>query len=201
LQFPWTTTGSALGRLTSQTDAKGQVTSLSYDAMGRVTSKTAGSVTANTYDEARAGYYNRGSLTTSAVPGRTHRYDRDVLGRLAKQTWVGIAGGQDREQLLSYWPGGELKTKILPQSLIAAAPAAERVDFYYDAAGRPYSLWGLLNGSWAELVQATQYNARGQVTGIAYGNGSRADYWYEPSRSLLGHVVVTPASGQGVDLI
>src|SRR5205807_1497745 len=78
----------AAGQQTSQTDAKGQVVMLGYDILGRLTSKTAGGVTTTwTYDQARAGYYNLGHLTT--MSGYSNEmYDYDVAVRSVRQSKV-----------------------------------------------------------------------------------------------------------------
>ena len=75
----WSYIYDAGSRLTSQTDAKGQMSALTYDAMSRVLTKAvtgsglATETTANTYDEARSSFFNRGKLTTASrsVPAQT----------------------------------------------------------------------------------------------------------------------------------
>jgi RHS repeat-associated protein len=202
----WTYKYDAAGRLISQTDAKGQVTTLTYDVMGRVTSKTAGGVnTANTYDEARTGFYNRGQLTTSSVPNRTLRYDRDVAGRPAQTTWVGIdktgGGSYDRTQSLTYWPGGQLKTKSVPASFNAGAQVSNTLTYDYDQAGRLNIVKGAYGAAApVTLTSSTAYNERGQVTQITQGNGTLAYYFYTPERGFLSRVAAFPLSGQGLDV-
>jgi hypothetical protein len=75
--------------------------------------------TANTYDEARSGFYNR-----------------DIAGRLAQQTWVGIdqtgGGAYDRLQSLTYFPGGQLKTRSVPAGFNAGAQASNSLSYGYD---------------------------------------------------------------------
>ena len=82
------------GRLTDQTDAKGQVTRLASDALGCVLTKTTKYGTPQaatdtfTYDQARAGFYNVGRQTTAsnAVATIVHNFDNE--GRQVAQTYT-----------------------------------------------------------------------------------------------------------------
>jgi YD repeat-containing protein len=73
----WSYTYDAAGRLVTQTDAKLAVTSLTYDALSRVKTKTVTAAstptetTTNTYDEARASFFNLDSHTQRSR--RRHR--------------------------------------------------------------------------------------------------------------------------------
>ena len=73
----WTYEYDVLGNLLKQTDAKGQVTTLSYDAtVGRLLSRHNAAGTVNyVYSEPRSGYANRGRLTTVS----TLKPDQQVL--------------------------------------------------------------------------------------------------------------------------
>src|SRR5262245_9656319 len=71
----------------SQTDAKSQTTTFTYDDAGRLASKANGSGTATlTYSEPRTGYFNVGRLTTVAEMAHTAlNTDYDALGRAVRQ--------------------------------------------------------------------------------------------------------------------
>ncbi|TKB46260.1 MAG: RHS repeat protein, partial [Mesorhizobium sp.] len=88
----WSYIYDVANRLTSQTDARATVTTLAYDQMDRLTLKTAtasgGSavtLTQNTYDQAAAGFYNVGQLTTSTNPAATQAIKYDGFGKVARQ--------------------------------------------------------------------------------------------------------------------
>ncbi len=77
----WSYVYDAASRMTQQTDARGVVTAMNYDQLGRlherrvvVADRFAGRLVlaTNTYDQARANYFNVGQLTTS-VNGRRRR--------------------------------------------------------------------------------------------------------------------------------
>ena len=95
----WSAVYDAGGRLASRTDAALQVTPFTYDALNRLTSKSArdGTVgaeyTTNTYDQTATGFCNVGQLTTSTrtAPGQnpvTQTYNFDIGGRLVNQGWT-----------------------------------------------------------------------------------------------------------------
>ena len=96
--------------LKTQTDARAIITALEYNELGQVTQKCvkggspaiATEITRNTYDQASAGYFNVGRLTT-AWRGLTtangvctgtptakieRRFDYDAAGRAARQVYV-----------------------------------------------------------------------------------------------------------------
>ncbi|MCZ8182435.1 MAG: FG-GAP-like repeat-containing protein [Beijerinckiaceae bacterium] len=189
-------------RLVRETDAKGQQTAYTHDAVGRVTSKTtrAGTPQAETtlsiYDELRAGSFNLGNLTTvcngpgtPATPaggcsGATYRihYDYDGSGRKFKTTYVTSGDSYPISQALA--PHGEVLWKIYPDGDSVGSSSAR---WTYDAAGRLYSTPGVVN--------STLYNARGQVTSIAYANGVTTTYTYNDARGWLNTVSTSGPSG------
>ena len=107
-------------------NARGVSTWLAYDVLGRVTGKSVYAAglttvyTTNTYDEARAGYYNTGKLTSAtrsvaangAVPAVnvTRQFDHDLAGREARETHLAI-NGSNRVLSFAYWPDGSLYRK------------------------------------------------------------------------------------------
>ncbi|WP_151176800.1 RHS repeat-associated core domain-containing protein [Hypericibacter terrae] len=166
------------GRLTQSTDAKGQVTKFTYDALGRVLTKTSlfgtpqAATTTNTYDEARATFFNVGQITTAANAAATLRYNYDQAGHLKSQDYViasstyTIANGFDAgDRLLwrQYPDGDSVGSAVNP--------------FVYDSAGRLKSIPG--------VVTDTAYNALGQVTTLTRANGVTTTYGYQASRKWL----------------
>jgi YD repeat-containing protein len=90
----WSYVYDAAGRLTEQTDAKGQVTRLAYDGLGRVLTKTAkygtpqAELTTFAYDQARAGFFNVGRQTAAANAAATIEYNFDQEGRQVARTYT-----------------------------------------------------------------------------------------------------------------
>jgi YD repeat-containing protein len=87
----WSYTYDALGELLTQTDAKSQVTTLTYDLLGRVTQRSEADLTATwTYDTASHGV---GLLASEATPsgsagqtGYSRTYAYDTLSRPVTDT-------------------------------------------------------------------------------------------------------------------
>lgn len=197
----WDYVYDAAGRLIRQTDARDTVTVIAYDAMGRVDTKTvdpvagASEVTENIYDADLAGHpgFNLGKLIDARNGVTAIRYEHDIAGRLVKQTWINLQGpGEHRFIATSYWPGGEIKSRLLADpSQTATAGGLAAGPYAYDAAGR---LTAIANGESTgpdNLIDAIAYNARGQTTGIAYGNNTLTQFAYTPGRSFLDNVLIT----------
>jgi YD repeat-containing protein len=174
-----------------QTDARGAVTTLAYDDLDRVTVKTvtapglAAETTANTYDETTAnghsGFFNVGKLTDASrnvaaqtlagnivlpAVGALRRYDYDASGRLVRERHVGLAGS-DRTLGSDYYANGQLRRKQL-------ADGTWTGDYAYDQAGRLLAIDNGAQPSGSEpdlFIASILYNARGQATSVAYGNG------------------------------
>jgi len=182
----WTYTYDAANRLVSQTDARGTVTNLSYDQMDRLTQKTAtapgGSpvvLTQNTYDEAAAGSYNVGQLTTSQNAAATQSYKYDGFGKVARQdatigtlihttTSVRDASGQT------------LATQYLPMQLDFGTTAAP---LQYTAGNKLYSAPG--------YITSTIYEADGQTKEINYANGVKTSFTYSPTRRWVTRITTS----------
>ncbi len=114
---------------------------------------------ANVYDEARAGFYNVGRLTTSSNAAAVHVTDWNVFGQEAQRATT-IAGithvtttGMDRAKL-------PLWTCYAPVNACAGSAASPIV---YTASGKIKSVPGLIN--------AMDYEADGQTRSVLYANG------------------------------
>lgn len=180
-------------RLIAQIDAKGQRTAFSYDALSRVTSKLVHGLagletTTFNYDEARAGFYNLGQLTTAErMAGNDRRkqnLDYDVAGRLGRRTDAGV-NGRSYSQVFEYWPDGSVRRKQLADGFWTGT-------YTYDMAGR---LARIDNGiapsasEPAQFVTGIGYNARGQTTWIGYGGGVSTSLTYNDQRGFLSRVL------------
>ncbi|MER9410020.1 RHS repeat-associated core domain-containing protein [Mesorhizobium sp. M0589] len=185
----WSYTYDAANRLVSQTDARGTVTALSYDQMDRLTLKTAtapgGSAvtqtqtqtqTQNTYDQAAAGYYNIGQLTTATNPAATQSYKYDGFGKVARQD-VTIGTLTHVTTSVRDASGQTLATQYLPVQLDFGTSAAP---LQYSAGNRLVSAPG--------FITSTLYEADGQTKEITYANGVKTSFSYSPTRRWLTRI-------------
>ncbi|MCP4407853.1 MAG: hypothetical protein GY807_08850 [Gammaproteobacteria bacterium] len=184
----WSYTYDQVGRLTSQIDARGTVTAMSYDAVGRPLSHTITSpvvadpvLATNTYDEQRTGYYNMGQLTSASNSSASRTIDYHASGNLAKNE-VTIDGvthtthvGEDKGEL-PIW-------KLYDPHLVAIGSAAS--PWIYGVDGRLKSV--------PSLITSITYEADGQTDQIIYANGITTDFTYSPERRWLTRIVTTKA--------
>ena len=84
----WAWTRNPLGETTALRDAKGQVIQFDYDALGRVTKRTAPDGTANWIWGSTASKKNIGRLASRSGPGYSEAFTYDSIGRPASQTIV-----------------------------------------------------------------------------------------------------------------
>ncbi|WJI53525.1 FG-GAP-like repeat-containing protein [Mesorhizobium sp. C089B] len=182
----WSYTYDAANRLVSQTDARGTVTTLSYDQMDRLTLKTAtapgGSAvtqTQNTYDQAAAGYYNIGQLTTSTNPAATQAYKYDGFGKVARQDAI-IGTLTHTTTSVRDASGQTLATQYLPVQLDFGTLAAP---LQYSAGNRLISAPG--------FITSTLYEADGQTREITYANGVKTTFAYSPTRRWVTRVTTS----------
>jgi YD repeat-containing protein len=122
----WTYTYDAAGRLLTQRDARNITATFTYDSLNRLKTRTsprpAGAggtdVVTNSYDEPRAGFYNKGHLTsasktTGGASVASQTFDHDDEGRLRREGW--IVGGTDYGFAWTvHAPGGEVLYRIFP---------------------------------------------------------------------------------------
>ncbi|HEY3359939.1 MAG TPA: FG-GAP-like repeat-containing protein, partial [Polyangia bacterium] len=174
----WTFEYDALGRMTAQTDAKAQRTTFGYDAIGRKTAKTtlAGTGQAATvtwaYDEAAAGFFNVGRLTSMIDATGQARFNYDAVGRevagarIIDNVYYSFAKGYDA--------GGRLLWTQFPDGDTVGTPLAP---LQYDGAGRLTRIPG--------FVDAATYDAAGQPLVVTNSNGTVTTRTYSPTRNWL----------------
>ena len=187
----WTKTYDDAGQLETQTDAlvrsgetTGQVTRFTYDALGRMLTKTArygaldAEQTTYTYDEAVAGFHNVGLLTRAENPTGTLNYRYDAMGREAQRIYTidgtarTLASGFDIAGRLIWqdYPDGDAVGSVLDP-------------ITYDEAGRLYAIPG--------LVTHSAYDASGNAEAMAFGNGVVTGYGFSDQRGWLDSLVTT----------
>ena len=187
----WTKTYDDAGQLETQTDAlvrsgetTGQVTRFTYDALGRMLTKTArfgaldAEQTTYTYDEAAAGFHNVGLLTRAENPTGILQYRYDAMGREAQRIYTidgtahTLASGFDIAGRLIWqdYPDGDAVGSVLDP-------------ITYDEAGRLYAIPG--------LVTHSAYDASGNAEAMAFGNGVVTGYGFSDQRGWLDSMVTT----------
>ena len=184
----WSYVYDQANRLTSQTDARGMITAMSYDNIGRALSRTIVSpvvadpvLAQNTYDEQRTGTYNIGQLTTASNSSAIRTIDYHASGNVAKNE-VTIDGathttfmGEDQGEL-PIW-------KLYDPHLIAVGSASS--PWVYGVDGRLQSV--------PSLVTSIAYEADGQTSQIVYANGITTDFTYSPQRRWMTGITTTRA--------
>ncbi|MFB9978214.1 RHS repeat-associated core domain-containing protein [Mesorhizobium kowhaii] len=181
----WTYSYDGANRLVSQTDARGTVTTLAYDQMDRLTLKTAtapgGSTVTlaqNTYDQALAGYYNIGQLTTSQNAAATQGYNYDGLGKLARQVTDFASPILQHATYDVHDRSGQTVRKVYYPAQLEFGTSDNPLQ--YTAGNRLYSAPG--------FIASTVYEADGQTKEITYANGVKTSFTYSPYRRWLTRV-------------
>ncbi len=182
----------AAGRMLSRTDARATVTTFTYDRLSRVTSQTVApsggpsEATTSTYDEARAGFYNVGKLTTQTKANiSTTRTDYDMAGRAVREQWTVPPSGTGSETFTletRYDEGGRLRGKSFPNGDVVGTPANP---WTYNEAGRLLTVPG--------HVSAFLYDAAGKTTSATYANGVTTAFAYSLPRGWLDQVTTAKA--------
>ncbi len=174
------------GRPTLQTDAKGQQTTLVYDAqVGRLAQRTspAGTVT-YAHGEVRAGYFNVGRPTTIASPADVLLLDYDALGRPVRlrRTLDGIDyavqkayDGVSGYLLSTTYPDGDTMGPL-----------------EYDESGRLRVIPGIVN--------SVLYDGAGRPKERTNANGTVTSWTYTPEQGFLSRILTTGGGGTIQDL-
>ncbi|ACP26071.1 YD repeat containing protein [Sinorhizobium fredii NGR234] len=176
-------------RVIRQTDARGKVTTITYDKLGRpVTTRayddlanaSAGTngilIAQNGYDNtAEAGYYNKGQLTSSVNGAASQQFDYNADGLLLKKI-VTIDGVQHIEQT-GYDKGRLPLWKDY-------GPDAEALDVGTSASKWSYNRKSQLYAIPA-YITAIEYEPDGQTASITYVNGVKTTFAYSPLRRWL----------------
>jgi YD repeat-containing protein len=148
-------------KLTSLTDANGNVTSYLYDQLGRLTKETdpKGNITSYAYDV-------RNNLTSKTdANGNSTTYSYDATGRLLKKTYPDYT-----EESFTYDPKG---------NILSATNSNIAYNFSYDAAGRMISSMDS-NGRYLQY----SYDNMGKKTKTIYPEGSVVSYAYDTTGRL-----------------
>ena len=170
--------------LLTQTDAKGQLTSCTYDYAGRLIAKSAPGLTETyVYDESAK---RKGLLKSATRDGVTESYTYDDLGRLTATTVTG--NGKTFTTTRQYNDFGQLFQVGYPSGLIA--------QYGYDGAGNLTSITDATTS--IVLWAGDSKNDRGQWASFTLGNGLTTKWGYDASYQLDSIQTGTTASSTSV---
>ena len=202
------TAHNAFGEVAQETDARGLVTSLAYDSLGRLTTKTlpAGEGTVQyAYDQSPGVENGRGRLVTISDAAQTKVLSYDKLGRLKREERTLKDGGTPftRSEINSTAFVTDYRYDLLGRNFEIVYPATVLINtrlrtcYRYNAFGysqsvhvRPDSTAGAGCGSGQPIILDTAYNEFGQVERVNYGNNVSATYAYDV-KGRLSRILTT----------
>ncbi|KQU79355.1 hypothetical protein ASD00_36535 [Ensifer sp. Root31] len=171
-------------RLIRQTDARGAVTTLAYDQMGRLTLQQVQKpgeaaptlVARNTYDEVVAApSHNIGLLTKAENGAATSVFSRSYSGGGSTMRTVATIGGVAHTTVETR--GRQDKTISIAYSPAALQVGSAAQPYLYNDADLLISIPG--------SITATSYEADGQTKSVSYANGVTTTFSYSPQRRWL----------------
>ncbi len=179
------------GNLTKQTDAKSQVLEFTYDHINRLTQKKSGTtiLAAYQYDDL-AKDFCIGRLSLVTYPLGSTEFFYDALGREIKSTKQ-ISGSGTYSVERTYDALDRLVTLQYPDSFSSS--------MRYEYNPRGIERIAVTTPIEYEVVSNIDYAATGQITHIAYGNGSYTDYTYHPQTLRLSSLLTETPSGRVQD--
>jgi RHS repeat-associated protein len=180
------------GNLTQMTDANEATTTRVYDALSRVTSATSTrgvetETVAWSYDDATAGRFAIGRLSSMTDPSGSTAYHYERRGMLRQETKTIL--GSTYVQSYAYDADGN-RTSI-------GYPSGRVVTYAFDDSGRPLSATGTMGGQNMSYVTAAAYLPFGPMTSLTLGNGATETRTYNarylPLSIQLTHAAITLA--------
>jgi RHS repeat-associated protein len=185
----------SFGDLLYRTDARGVLTSYTYDNLNRLSTISYNVGTSGvtptpgltlTYDQGGSAAYALGRLTsmTDGVGSETYAYNN--LGEMTQLQK--IIGTTTYTTGYAYNLAGELSSITYPSTRV--------VQQNFDTIGRLCAVGtsGSTCSSGTTYATGFAYNAAFQVTGFNYGNGVAAAFGYTPDRLLLQSLAYTKGS-------
>jgi RHS repeat-associated protein len=184
------------GNLIWQKDSENRVTIISYDDINRVYQKNYQAdnrIVTHTYDQIRAGYFNKGALTTLSSPEAVYEFNYDNMGREVKETRTIDSTSYQTER--QYDIAGRLEYIIYPDT------GRTRYNYQYNGMGylkevrKQGASYPYIN------IQDTDYNALGQIKNSHYGNGVNTAYVYYEDGSFRLKDITTTRNGTPIQAI
>ena len=171
------------GNLKTRTDARGKMTTYSYDVLSRLTSVTyaSGVATGFEYDGGAGGATSAiGKVTRMSDESGQTAYAYDPLGRLGTVVQTITSGGASQSYSLAYGYGSE--GSVNGRRTTLSYPSGNRISYTYDAAGGIASISlnpGLADGTTdttttIALLTNIRYAPFGGVSGWSWGNSTEA---------------------------
>jgi len=156
------------GNLTQRIDARNVITTYTYDALNRATSRSYSDGTpAVTYTYDGPGIANaKGRLTSVSSSVSTYSHNTiDALGRVTNATQS--TNGQNYVMSYTYDLAGNMKSQIYPSGRVVTTD--------YDSAGRVagvrHGASTYYAGAAADAANRIQYSAHGAIIHMRFGNG------------------------------
>jgi len=178
-----TCTYNAFGELTSQTDARGITTAMTYDELGRVIGKTYSDSTCflrtvlYTYDQHSSSNRGRGKLSYTTLNGTvSESFLYDNVGRLSQKSMT--IDTTLYTETYAYNSNGQFSS--------LSCPDGYAINFGYKSNGWLESVRQASNSQL--LYKVYTYNKFGQPTRCEYGNDLASDLEYN-SNGLLVHTL------------
>jgi RHS repeat-associated protein len=174
-------TYTSFSQVHTRTDARGVVTTNTYDALHRLTGiehNVSGTTAASTPSVTlaygtSAGSYNKGRLiSVTASDGVAEQFTYDQLGRITQAR--NVIDSVNYDVGYEYWADGSLKALVYP--------SGRRVEQNYDAIGRLTQIAS--SGASYLTVPSGGYNAAGLLTSVTYGNSVQGTFTYNPRLQL-----------------
>ncbi len=185
------------GELASREDGKG-TTTWTYDALGRATKRKDPDGVAQWFHDpanargALARRCHHESATAMSCDGlsapdfkETLAYNGDARVRKATTVIGTPAGARTYERAYAYHSDGRLKTVAHPSGLTAL--------YGYNARGYLKTVWDASTGTVLETRAAM--DARGNVTGVTYGNGAKTTRVFDPKTGRAKDIDTASKSG------
>jgi YD repeat-containing protein len=182
------TTYDAFGEVATQVDANGQTRIHSRDAIGRIFAdySTQDGSSFFQWDTASKGTGKLGSATSTDQVTTAYAYD--AFSRLTDSVWT--IQGDDFAVHRTLDAFGRLQVLNYP----AVAGEQLSVQFGFDATGATSSATSL-NASTPLTWSASTWEADGQLTAEAFGQGGQTQRGYDPARGWLKDITTTTPTG------
>jgi RHS repeat-associated protein len=173
---------NSYGKMTQKTDARGVVTTITYDStLNRLTqvsynvsgTSAASTPTVNYTYGTSTSSYNNGRLTQMTDGLGTESFTYDQLGRntQVQKTVYNVA-------YTTSWT-----FNLAGQVVTMTYPSGRVIKNNYDSIGRATSVQN--NSTSANYASSITYNTANEVTGFSYGNGITASFGYSAQRLQL----------------
>jgi YD repeat-containing protein len=176
----WTYVYDVFGNLTTQTDARTCVTTITYDDLNRPTLKSytgPGACVSTpdvtyTYDSTAGGNEGLGRLTTTSNSNIATNWKYNVLGQVADEAGTFTGENTNYNIHTDFDAFGRPLSQTIPSN-----GSAETLNYGYNSMG---ALQSLKNTSNYFYISSTTYDAAGRIDLQTLGNGLQTDYDYYP---------------------